>query len=317
VMGDRAAVGLAEKKLPIKEIAIGAARDWFKQNLRHVDPDTHVEYQIELKPTSAELGAIFEPRRGLLVANDTSAGVGYAPLTPIERLVIDVEHYLNGPLFKAEFPETGEDIKIMAIRLRDQLSLTLAVPLLAAAVPNAAAYFRQKSRIIQAIQEFVRKRPHGCKKIRIVVNALDRKGKGLAGMYLTLLGTSAEHGDSGQIGRGNRVCGVIPLSRPTSGEAAAGKNPVSHVGKIYNVLAQELASRIHQQVPGVRTATVQLCSTIGQRIDRPAIAVAELSLGKGVSLPRVQKRVRTIIQDGLKGLGPFCEALARGRYQVF
>ena len=28
VMGDRAAVGLAEKKLPIKEIAIGAARDW-------------------------------------------------------------------------------------------------------------------------------------------------------------------------------------------------------------------------------------------------------------------------------------------------
>ena len=276
----------------------------FKQNLRHVDPDAHVAYQIELKPTSAELGAIFEPRRGLLVANDTSAGVGYAPLTPTERLVIDVEHYLNGPLFKAEFPETGEDIKVMAIRLREQLSLTLAIPLLAAAVPNAAAYFRQKSRITQALQEFVQKRPHGCKRIRLVVNALDRQGKGLAGMYLTLLGTSAEQGDSGQIGRGNRVCGVIPLSRPTSGEAAAGKNPVSHVGKIYNVLAHDLASRIHQQVPGV--CERQPCSyavPLVSGIDRPAIAVAELSLGKGVSLPRVQKRVHTIIQDGLKGLG--------------
>ena len=66
-------------------------------------------------------------------------------------------------------------------------------------------------------------------------------------MYLTLLGTSAEQGDSGQVGRGNRVCGLISLNRPMSVEAAAGKNPVSHVGKIYNVLAHELAMRIYAE----------------------------------------------------------------------
>lgn len=316
IIGDRATPGIGGKAISVAEIAVGAARDWFKQNLRHVDPDRHIRYQVEIKPSSPELSAIFEPRRGPLVANDTSAAVGYAPLTPTERLVIDVERLLNGPLFKTEFPETGEDVKVMALRFDQDLSLTVAMPVLAGAIRSEAGYFRLKSRLLRAIQAYVERQPHGCKRVRVAVNALDRRGKGLDGMYLSLLGTSAEQGDSGQVGRGNRVCGVIALNRPMSGEAAAGKNPVSHVGKIYSVLAHELAMRVHRQVPDVREATVWLCGSIGQRIDRPSLAAAQVSLATGLPLRSVQTQIRKIIQDGLAGLGPFCEALARGKYAV-
>lgn len=316
VIGDRASAGVGRKAVPVAKIAVGAARDWFTQHLRHVDPDRHVRYQVELKPGSPELGSIFEPRRGPFVANDTSAAVGYAPLTPTERLVLDVERFLNGPLFKSEFPGTGEDIKVMAFRLDHDLSLTIAMPLLAGFVRSEARYFEMKAQILRMVRTYVAGQPHRFKRVRVALNALDRRGQGMDGMYLSLLGTSAEQGDSGQVGRGNRVCGVIALNRPMSGEAAAGKNPVSHVGKIYNVLAHELALRIHRQVPGVREATVWLGSTIGRRIDRPAIATAQVSLAPGVPLHRVQAEARGIIREGLAGLKPFCDALALGKYPV-
>ncbi|MFQ5992554.1 MAG: methionine adenosyltransferase [Nitrospiraceae bacterium] len=317
IIGDRATEKFRGKSVPVAQIAVAAARDWFKQNLPHADPDRHIHYQVELKATSSELGAIFERRHGLLVANDTSAGVGYAPFTPTERLVIDVEHFLNGPLFKGEFPETGEDVKVMALRFAHDLTLTVAMPFLAGAIHSEAAYFRLKARVLRALQTYVQGRWHGRKPVRVSLNALDRRGKGLNGMYLSLLGTSAEQGDSGQIGRGNRVCGVIPINRPMSGEAAAGKNAISHVGKIYNVLAHELASRIHCQVHGVREVTVWLCSTIGQRIDRPSMAVAQVSLLRGITHRQVQQAIEGIIREGLESIGPFCDALARGKYSIY
>ena len=317
IIGDRATMGEGTKTVPVAEIAVAAARDWLKQNLRRVDPDRHVQYQVELKPASPELRSIFDARRDWLVANDTSAAVGYAPLTPTERLVRDLERFLNGAKFKSEFPETGEDVKVLALRRERDLLVTVAMPVLAESVRSEVAYFRLKARILRTIQDYVQGRPHGCGQVRVRVNALDRRGEGLNGMYLTLLGTSAEHGDSGQVGRGNRVCGVIALNRPMSGEAAAGKNPVSHVGKIYNVLAHELAVRIHRQVSGVQEVTVWLCSTIGQRLDRPSMAAASVNLTQGVSLSRIRPAIEHMIQDGLDGLGSFCESLARGKYPVW
>lgn len=316
IIGDRATFGIKDRSVPVPQIALQTAKEWMKSHLRHVDPDRHVHYQIELKPTSEELGAIFEPRRGLLVANDTSAAVGYAPLTPTERLVYDVERFLNGPRFKSEFPETGEDIKVMGIRVEDELSLTIAIPFLAGLVRTERAYFRLKDRVRLEVSRYVSGRPHRCRRVDVVLNALDRQGKGPEGMYVTLLGTSAEQGDSGQVGRGNQPCGVIPISRPTSGEAVAGKNPVSHVGKIYNVLAFQLAARIRREVAGVSEATVQLCSTIGARIDRPAILAVRVNLAPRVPLARVRGPIRRIANDSLQHLGSFCEDLAKGKYPV-
>ena len=50
-----------------------------------------------------------------------------------------------------------------------------------------------------------------------------KRAGGSEGVYLSLLGTSAEDADSGQVGRGNRVNGLISLNRPLGTEAAAGK----------------------------------------------------------------------------------------------
>ena len=96
-------------------------------------------------------------------------------------------------------------------------------------------------------------------------------------VYLTLTGTSAEMGDDGAVGRGNRVNGVIAPFRATSLEAACGKNPISHVGKVYNVLALLAAQDIVEQVPAVRAATVYVLSQIGGALDQkrsiPFVAV--------------------------------------------
>lgn len=316
IIGDRAASGVKARTVPVAQIAVRSAQAWFRHNLRRVDPVHHVHYQVELKPTSPELEAIFcEPRR-VLTANDTSAAVGYAPLTPTERLVMEVERFLNGPLFKSEFPATGEDVKVLACRYKRDLQLTVAMPLLARAIRSEAEYFRLKAEVLRAMERHVRKQPHGCRRVHVELNALDRRGAGLDGMYLTVLGTSAEQGDSGQVGRGNRVSGVLALNRPMSGEAAAGKNPVSHVGKIYNVLAQELANRVHTQVPGVREVSVWLCSRIGQRVDRPALVAAQVALSPGTALRRAEGPIRDLLRDGLAQIGPFCQGLAQGKYPV-
>lgn len=315
IIGDRATMTVGRRRLPVARIAVSAARDWIGRNLRHVDPQRHVRYQVELKPASAELEAIFASPAGLHVANDTSAAVGYAPLTPTEQVVLELEKFLNGE-FKAAFPETGEDVKVMAVREARTLSLTVAMPLLARAIRSEAAYFRRKAEILKAIERYVGRASQRFRRIEVSLNPLDRRGAGLEGMYLTLLGTSAEQGDSGEVGRGNRVSGVIALHRPMSVEAAAGKNPVSHVGKIYNVLAHDLAGRIHRQVGGVSEVTVWLCSRIGQRIDRPAVASAQIVLAPGASFPPVRRAAEGVIQEGLAKIGAFCEDLARGVYPV-
>ena len=316
ILGGRASFGVGRKAIPVSEVALEAAQNWLKSNLPHVNPDTHMSYQMELQPTSVELGAIFERGSGLLPANDTSAGVGYAPLTPTEQLVLDVENYLNSPAFKQEHPETGEDVKVMGVRMDRNLSLTVAMPFLAKRVNSEKHYFEAKEKSLLHLQNYIHKQSHGCKRVQVTLNALDRAKQGLKGMYLTLLGTSAEQGDSGQVGRGNRVCGLISLNRPMSVEAAAGKNPVSHVGKIYNVLAHELAMRIHAEIGGVRSVTVWMVSRIGQSINRPLVVSTQLSLKKGYSLKRISGEVQDLIKNELVDMEKFCNALAKGQFGI-
>jgi len=316
IIGDRATFGVGRTVIPVSEIAIEAAQTWIKSHLPHVNPVTQMSYQMELQPTSVELGAIFERGPGLLPANDTSAGVGYAPLTPTEHLVLGIEKYLNSSGFKQEHPETGQDVKVMGVRIDRTVSLTVAMPFLAKKMNSEKHYFEAKTKVLHQLREYIHQQPHGCQRVQVTLNALDRSQQGLKGMYLTLLGTSAEQGDSGQVGRGNRVCGLISLNRPMSVEAAAGKNPVSHVGKIYNVLAHELARRIYADVQGVRDATVWMVSRIGQPINRPLVVSAQVGLKKGYSLKRVSGDVQDLIKKELAGMKDFCDALATGQFEI-
>lgn len=135
-------------------------------------------------------------------------------------------------------------------------------------------------------------------------------------MYLTVLGTSADGADGGQVGRGNRVNGLISLHRPMSTEAAAGKNPVSHVGKIYNLLAPQIASQICQTVAGVEEATVWLCSQIGRPIADPWSVAVEILPKPDATPSDIEAGVEQVIHSQLSKLPAFVERLTRGELPV-
>ncbi len=315
ILGDRATFEWKNQHIPVKEIAERTAYVWFERHLPLIKPHKNVECQVELRPASEELRSVAERPRGP-VANDTSATVGYAPLTPTERLIFQIEQFLNGPSFKKEFPDTGQDVKVLGVRTGRTLTVTVAMPFLAHLIRTESAYFKRKASATRVVTDVVRRQsgpgfsPHVC------LNALDRRGAGEAGVYLTLLGTSAEAGDSGEVGRGNRVCGLISLRRPASAEAAAGKNPVAHVGKIYNVLSHVLAEDIHKRVQGLHDVTVWITSQIGRPISSPHAVIVEVTPANGTTLDAVRPQIRREVQLALSHIQSFCRALTRGLYAV-
>jgi S-adenosylmethionine synthetase len=186
--------------------AMGAVRE----NLRFVPPDRHLVIQNELQEGSPELVDIFE--REVIGANDTSAAVGYAPLREPEWLVLDAERWLNSPDFQWRFPEAGEDVKVMGVRHDRDLTLTVALAFVDQFVPDALSYFNRKEEMRLALTEYLMSRLHALDRVVAQLNTLDDPARGDGGMYLTLLGTSAEGGDCGQVGLGNRVNGIVLFS---------------------------------------------------------------------------------------------------------
>jgi len=314
IFGDRATSRVGDEEIPVKEIAIEAAKDWIKKNLRFVDPDLHIRYQVELKPGSAALTDIFRRGGRVLSANDTSAAVGYAPMTPTERLVLEVERFVNSAEFKREFPEVGEDVKVMGFRTNSRLSLTIGAAFVDRFIESEQDYFRRKEEVYERVRRFVSEKTD--MEVDLKLNTLDVRGRGVDGIYLTVLGTSADGADSGQVGRGNRPNGVIPLNRHVGSEAAAGKNPVSHVGKIYNILTHKIAEEVYRQVNGLREVYVWLVSQIGKPIDQPALAAARVIPDRGVRVEDVRERIEDIIEGELDRIDVFCMELAEGKYSV-
>lgn len=315
VFGDRAVYEYKDKKIPVGEIAIETAKSWFREKLRFVDPLKHVIYQNEIKPGSPELMDIFD--REVIGANDTSASVGYAPFTETEKIVINIEKHLNSKKFKEKFPECGEDIKVMAYRQKRNLTLTIAMAFVDRFIDNEKKYFTRKKEIRLAISDFISKNNLNFDKLNIDINTLDDPKRGEEGMYLTVLGTSAEGADCGQVGRGNRVNGVIALNRPMSTEAAAGKNPISHVGKIYNVLSHKIADKVYKEIPCIHEVYIWLCSQIGKPIDKPLIASAQLVLKPGVDIKNIKTNIETVIEEELKNIYKFTDELSQGKYPVW
>ncbi|MEQ1827557.1 MAG: methionine adenosyltransferase [Pirellula sp.] len=315
VLGDRATSSFNSKHIDVASIAEAAVRNRLRKNLRFVDPDQHVVFQNELKSGSPELTDIFE--RKVIVANDTSAAVGYAPLTETERLVLDTERWLNSNDFHVSFPEAGEDVKVMGIRRDRHLFLTVAIAFVDRFVADSQSYFSRKEEIRLALIEYLEGRLQTLDQVTVQLNTLDDPARGEGGIYLTVLGTSAEGGDCGQVGRGNRVNGLIPLNRPISNEAAAGKNPVSHVGKIYSLLTHHIANEVIQRVEGVDEVHVWLCSQIGQPINKPMLAASHVILRSGIDLPDVEPAVKAIIEEELAEIHKFSLRIIRGEFSVW
>jgi S-adenosylmethionine synthetase len=316
VFGDRATSEFNGTKIDVKEIAVRVAKEWFRKNMRFVDPEKHVKYQVELKPGSAGLVDIFKRKGKVLGANDTSAAVGYAPMTRTEKIVLETEKFLNSQKFKQSFPESGEDIKVMGFRVNNTLNLTISMAFVDRFINSEEEYFEKKAKILEETEKFLKAKTD-FETVNIQLNTLDAPGRGLGGLYLTVLGTSADSGDSGEVGRGNRVNGLISLNRPFCSEAAAGKNPVSHVGKIYNVLTYKIAQHVYDEVPEVEEVYIWLLSKIGSPIDQPEVAAAQVIMKGNNAIEKVRREISDVLNYELENIDKFCMELAQGKIQTY
>ncbi|MBI5859254.1 MAG: methionine adenosyltransferase [Nitrosarchaeum sp.] len=311
ILGDRATFDIGEKKLPIGDFAIHTAKEWFEKNLRFVN-DEHVEYQVEIGVTSKELSSIFENPKSF-VSNDTSVLVGYAPFTETESIVLNTEQYINSKQFKDTFPESGEDVKVMGFRDANHVDLTIATAFVDRFVSSENQYFQRKEEMLQEINEFLKRKYN--MEITANMNCLDSKNKGLSGLYLTVLGTSADSADSGQVGRGNMASRVISPSRPAGSEAIAGKNPVSHIGKIYNALSFKIANEIHAKVSGLDEVCVWMYNVIGRPVNDPkAVIVQPITTGQLQSAEKNQ--INEIVENNLQNIPEFCNELISGKHPI-
>ncbi len=277
------------KKVPLDTIAINAAREYIQKTMRYLDPDRHMVIDSFVGRGAEELAYVVDNIR----ANDTSFGVSHWPRSGLEKAVYETAHYINFDLID-QFP-IGEDVKVMGSRQGDELVLTVALPFMAEQIGDAAEYAEVSLATQDAIQSFASKLDS--RKVRVMVNTGDNVEAGA--VYLTLTGTSAEMGDDGCVGRGNRINGLIAPFRSTSLEAPCGKNPVSHVGKVYNALAMLTAQAIVERVPTVREATVYILSQIGSPLDQPLVATAAVRPTEGSLTPSIQEDVRAVLDESL------------------
>lgn len=256
-------------------VAIAAARHHLQSCIGFAAAPDAITTHIG--PTSTSLQQLFRPGVAMQRANDTSFGTGFAPCSRLERMVLDLAGTIRSPEFQRKFPAAGADFKVMGCRLGQAITLTLALAFVDRHVDSVSHYFALK----RAMHEHLAGSLASPAELRI--NRLDDPdASDESGLYLTVTGLSGEMGDDGQVGRGNRVSGLITPGRAMSLEAAAGKNPVSHVGKLYNVLATLIARDIHAQVDGAAQVSVQLLSSIGEPIDQPELAGVEIHAPGGL-----------------------------------
>jgi S-adenosylmethionine synthetase len=303
------------EEVPVGRIILKAVKEWVKRNLRFLDPETHVVVDYKIGKGSADLRGIFESRSASHRANDTSFGAGFAPLTTLERLVIETERTLNSQEFKSRVPASGEDVKVMGLRNGNVIDITVANAIVSRFVRDKDEYMSVKEEIKEKVLDVASKIAPNYD-VRVYVNNGDIPEEEV--FYITVTGTSAEHGDDGATGRGNRVNGLITPMRPMSLEAAAGKNPVNHIGKIYNVVATELAQLIYTKVPNVREVYVRLLGQIGRPIDDPLIADVSLLMERGVSVSsNVKAEIASLVDEYLSKLPQLTERFLVGAVQLF
>ena len=293
-LSGRAAVEVRGACVPVRELAEKVVATWFGQHMHAFDCVAGIRLHCLVQPGSSDLVNLFmrQRERGVFLANDTSIGVGFAPMTELERIVLAVEQTLNGAQFKQRFPETGEDIKVMGLREHDHITLTVACAFIGRFLKDIGAYRDAKEQLRAAALQIARRIT--AREVVVDVNTADDMSAGE--VYLTVTGTSAEAGDDGETGRGNRSNGLITPYRPMTLEAVAGKNPITHVGKLYSTAANYTASALVAEVPQVSEAECLLVSQIGTPIDRPRFVHLRVKYDKMTLPPDIEDRIRSVTE---------------------
>jgi S-adenosylmethionine synthetase len=265
IIAGRATYQIMDKKIPIEEIAIETAKKWIRKNIRHLDVSKDIIITSNIRPGSNDLVELFNRfgRGEPPLANDTSFGAGFYPATTMENSIIRLEKLLNAPSTKNKMPFIGEDVKVMGIKEMSRNYFTIAVAIIDTYISDLNDYIKK----IESIKKFVTSQLN-LSDSTIYINTADDYRR--ESIYLTVTGTSAENGDDGQVGRGNRINGLITPYHPMSLEATSGKNPINHTGKIYNYFTMDLSRSIVEN-NFADYARVFIVSQIGKPIDQPLL----------------------------------------------
>mgnify|MGYP000456875578 CR=1 FL=1 len=302
-------------RIPVNSIALRTARDYLREHVPELEVGIDVILDVKMGSGSGDLQTVFgEAGQEVPMANDTSYGVGHAPRSETEEIVHAVERRLNTE-FAAENPALGPDVKVMGKREDDAVDLTVAAAMIDTYVPDREAYDDR----VAAVREYVANvaREHTDRAVHVDVNTADGDGDDEEDVYLTVTGTSAEMGDDGSVGRGNRANGLITPNRSMSMEATSGKNPVNHIGKIYNLLSTQIAEEVVAEVDGIRDLRVRLLSQIGEPIDQPHVADAQVVTAEGVSVADVEDDVTAIVDDRLANVTDVTRQVIDGELATF
>lgn len=307
----RATKEFQDCKIPTDTTAVKAAKQYLKNTLPDIDSEHDIIIDCKLGVGSTDLQSVF--RRGQApMANDTSFGVGFAPFSETEQIVYNTERQmvLN---FKKDIPAIGTDIKVMGMRKNDKITLTVACAMIGKYIDDASHYFSVKEELSDKICDLAMK--YTDREVEVYVNTGDDEESGC--VYLTVTGTSAEMGDDGSVGRGNRCNGLITPNRPMSMEATSGKNPINHVGKLYNLLSNRMANDIAEKVPGIQDVHIRILSQIGHPIDQPLIASAQVIPEAGANMSVIKSESEAIIDQWLADITKVTEMIARGELDTF
>ncbi|HLB71176.1 MAG TPA: methionine adenosyltransferase [Candidatus Methanoperedens sp.] len=307
----RATKEFQDKKIPTDTTAVKAAKQYLRSTLPDIDPEHDIIIDCKLGVGSTDLQSVF--RRGKApMANDTSFGVGHAPFSETEQIVYNTERQmvLN---FKKEMPAIGTDIKVMGMRNVDKITLTVACAMIGKHLDDQDHYFSVKDELRDKISDLTARYTE--REVEVFINTGDDADTGC--VYLTVTGTSAEMGDDGSVGRGNRCNGLITPNRPMSMEATSGKNPINHVGKLYNILSNKMAIDIAKKVAGIEDVYIRILSQIGHPIDQPLMASAQIIPETGANMNEIKSESEAIINQWLEDITKLTEMIARGELETF
>ena len=303
------------KKIGIDRIAIMAAKNYLKENIINLDVESSAVVECKIGHGSGDLVDVFG-RDGMPSSNDTSFGVGFAPFSETEKIVMEVEELLNSKDFKKKYPQVGEDIKVMGLRENNKITLTTAVAMVSKYVDGRDTYINVKQELNDIITDLAQNKTE--REVETFINTGDDDTSDTEkGYYLTVTGTSAEMGDDGSVGRGNRANVLITPNRPMSMEATSGKNPINHVGKIYNLLSNKMAEQITSEVDGIQQIHIMILRQIGKPIDHPKAASAQIIVEDGYSISSVHKDVEGVMDNWLEDVGKITEMMVKGKIRTF
>lgn len=311
ILSGRATSQVDGESIPVKSISIGATKEYMRSNFKHLNIDTDVIIDSMIGHGSVDLRGLFDT--GKLKSNDTSFGVGFAPFSDTEKLVLATEKYINGDM-KKTLPAVGYDVKVMGFREKNTINLTVAAAFVDKYVKDHSEYQSIKEQLRSKVLDNATKLTD--KKVQVYVNTGDSEAEHVE--YLTVTGLSMENGDDGSVGRGNRVNGLITPYRAMSMEAAAGKNPVTHVGKLYNVLSNIIAADIVKEAGGdIEEVLVRIVSQIGREISDPHVASVQAIYASGVQASKYESKIRSIVDGHLSRISGLTNQFVEGKLSVF